>query len=184
MPETEPRRVCVGVVLGAHGVGGQVRLKSFTAEPAGLGGLGPLTDESGRRRYVVRSIRSAGRGLVGRIDGVADRDAAEALKGTRLFVERAALPEPEAGAYYHADLVGLRVELGDGTVIGRVRAIHDFGAGDVIELESGEGGGQGAGPMVPFTAAAVPLVDIVAGRLVVDPPPGLLEPTRKKAERG
>lgn len=174
--------MCVGVVVGAHGVGGQVRVKSFTAEPAGLYALGPLTDEPGLRRFALTPVGAAGGALIARIDGVADRDAAEALKGTRLYAERAALPEPAADEYYHADLIGLRVELGDGTTLGRVRAVHDFGAGDLIEVADDEGQGKAGGLMVPFTVAAVPVVDLEGGRLVVDPPPGLIE--RGKSEAG
>ena len=170
MTETA-KQVCVGVVTGPHGVQGAVRIKSFTEAPEDVARYGPLGDESGDRRFELRLI-GAGKGVVlARLSGVDDRNQAEALRGQRLYLARAALPQPEAEEYYHADLIGLEAVLGDGTPVGRVRAIHDFGAGDTLELER-----PGAPPvMVPFTRAVVPSVELAAGRLVLDPPPGLLD---------
>ncbi len=169
------KRVCVGVVTGAHGVRGAVRLKSFTAEPEGVAGYGPLEDESGERRFVLRIVGSAKGVLIAAIAGIDDRDRAEALRGLRLYLPRSALPPTGEDEYYHADLIGLDAALRDGTPIGSVRAVHDFGAGDTLEIE------RASGPpvMVPFTRAIVPVVDFDAGRLVVDPPPGLLEPGKE-----
>jgi 16S rRNA processing protein RimM len=108
-----------------------------------------------------------------RITGIDDRNQAEALRGLRLHLPRSALPQTEAEEYYHADLIGLEAVLGDGTPVGRVRAIHNFGAGDTLEVTR-----PGAPPvMVPFTRAVVPIVEPAAGRLVLDPPPGLLDET-------
>jgi 16S rRNA processing protein RimM len=168
--EGQSAQVCVGVVAGAHGVRGAVRLKSFTAIPEDIARYGPLRDESGTRRFRLHVLGAAKGALLARLDDVSDRDQAEALKGLRLYLPRAALPPPKEEEYYHADLLGLAACLGDGREIGRVRAIHDFGAGDTIEIE------RPAGPpvLVPFTRAVVPLVDLAAGRLVLDPPPGLL----------
>jgi 16S rRNA processing protein RimM len=165
------KRVCVGVVTGPHGVQGTVRIKSFTEAPEDVARYGPLGDESGARRFELRLI-GAGKGVVlARLSGVDDRNQAEALRGQRLYLPRSALPQPDAEEYYHADLIGLEAVLGDGTPIGRVRAIHDFGAGDTLELAR-----PGAPPvMVPFTRAVVPNVELAAGRLVLDPPPGLLD---------
>jgi len=165
------KQVCVGVVTGPHGVQGAVRIKSFTEAPEDVARYGPLGDESGDRRFELRLI-GAGKGVVlARLSGVDDRNQAEALRGQRLYLARAALPQPEAEEYYHADLIGLEAVLGDGTPVGRVRAIHDFGAGDTLELER-----PGAPPvMVPFTRAVVPRIELAAGRLVLDPPPGLLD---------
>jgi 16S rRNA processing protein RimM len=109
--------------------------------------------------------------LIARVSGVDDCNEAEALRGLRLYLPRAALPQTEAEEYYHADLIGLEAVLGDGTPVGRVRAIYDFGAGDTLELER-----RGAPPLlVPFTRAVVPVVAPAEGRLVLDPPPGLLD---------
>jgi 16S rRNA processing protein RimM len=165
------KRVCVGVVTGAHGVRGAVRLKSFTAEPEDVAGYGPLEDERGERRFALRVLGNAKGVLIAAISGVDDRDRAEALRGLRLYLPRSALPPTEKDEYYHADLIGLDAALRDGTPIGSVRAVHDFGAGDTLEIERAEG----QPVMVPFTRAVVPLVDLDAGRLVVDPPPGLLD---------
>ncbi|MBV8889748.1 MAG: 16S rRNA processing protein RimM, partial [Alphaproteobacteria bacterium] len=167
----KPARVCVGVVAGAHGVRGAVRLKSFTAAPEDIARYGPVEDESGRRQFSVRVLSTAKGTLVAELSGVGDRDRAEALRGLRLYLPRAALPPTEEDEYYHADLIGLAAVLGDGTQVGRVRAVHDFGAGDTLEIDR-----PGAAPaLVPFTRAIVPLVDLGGRRLVVDPPPGLLD---------
>jgi 16S rRNA processing protein RimM len=165
------RRVCVGIVTGAHGVRGAVRIKSFTDVPEDIARYGPVESESGHRRFALELVGAAKGVQIARLAGVADRDAAEALRGLRLYLPRAALPPTEQDEYYHADLIGLDAALSDGTTLGRVRAVHDFGAGDTLELDR-----PGAPPaMVPFTRAIVPVVDLDAGRIVVDPPPGLLD---------
>jgi 16S rRNA processing protein RimM len=157
--------VCIGQIVGAQGIQGAVRVKSFTEDPLAVAAYGPVADAAGRRFRLKVASQSKGV-VICRIDGVADRNAAEALAGTRLYVARDALPEPEEEEFYHADLIGLRVELEDGTVLGRVRAIFDFGAGDVLELV----GSDGASRFLPFTRANVPLVEVTAGRLVARPP--------------
>src|SRR4051812_31080869 len=136
----QDKRVCVGVITGAHGVRGAVRLKSFTAEPEDVAGYGPLEDERGERRFVLRLVNSARGGsakgvLVAAISGIDDRDRAEALRGLRLYLPRSALPPTGEEEYYHADLIGLVVALPDGTAVGTVRAVHDFGAGDTLEIQ-------------------------------------------------
>jgi 16S rRNA processing protein RimM len=174
------KRVCVGAIAGAHGVQGAVRIKSFTADPSDVARYGPLEDEAGERRFSLRLAGNAKGVVIARLKGVADRNQAEALRGMRLYLPRAALPAPGDEEYYHADLIGLEAALADGTLIGRVRAVHDFGAGDTLEIE------RPAGPaaMVPFTRAIVPVVDLGAGRLVLDPPPGLIdEPAPARARR-
>ena len=167
----QPKRVCVGVVTGAHGVRGAVRVKSFTAEPEAVAAYGPLEDERGERHFDLRIVGSAKGVLIGWLSGVEDRDRAEALRGLRLYLSRAALPPPGDEDYYHADLIGLDAVLVDGGPVGRVRAVHDFGAGDTLEIARP----QGQPVMVPFTRAVVPIIDLMAGRLVIDPPPGLLD---------
>jgi 16S rRNA processing protein RimM len=165
------KQVCIGIVTGPHGVQGAVRIKSFAEAPEDIARYGPLADETGARSFELRLI-GAGKGVViARLSGVEDRNRAEALRGLRLYLPRSALPQTEAEEYYHADLIGLEAVLGDGTPVGEVRAIHDFGAGDTLELAR-----LGAPPlMVPFTRTVVPSVDLAAGRLVLDPPPGLLD---------
>jgi 16S rRNA processing protein RimM len=164
-----PDRVLMGAIVGAHGVRGQVRVKSFAAAAKDIASYGPLEDARGRA-YTLTVKGGADDIVIASIDGVTDRDQAEKLKGTELFVRRDALPAPEDGAFYHADLVGLDVRLKDGTAFGTVRAVHDFGAGDSLEIARTDGD-----VMVPFTKAAVPVVDIAGGFIVLDPPVGLLE---------
>jgi 16S rRNA processing protein RimM len=161
----------VGIVTGPQGVHGAVRIKSFTEVPEDIARYGPLVDEVGRRRFDLRLLGAAKGVLIVRLSGVEDRDQAAALRGLHLYLPRSALPQTEADEYYHADLIGLEAVLGDGTPVGRVRAVHDFGAGDTLELER-----PGAPPvMVPFTRAAVPIVEPGQGLLVLDPPPGLFD---------
>lgn len=162
-----PEQVCLGVVAAAHGVRGQVKVRSFTAEPAAIAAYGPLSDATGSRRFTAKVHGAAKEGVVVcSLTGVTDRNAAEALKGVRLFVPRSALPALAAEEYYHADLVGLAVETVAGTAFGAVKAVLDFGAGDVLEITPVTGGDT---VMVPFTKAAVPVVDLPGGRLVIDP---------------
>jgi 16S rRNA processing protein RimM len=169
-------RVCVGIVTGPHGIKGAVRIKSFTADPEDVASYGPLADGTGHRQFELTLLGTAKGVVLAAVSGVADRNAAEALRGMRLYLSRSALPPPAEDEYYHADLIGLAAVLRDGTLVGRVRAIHDFGAGDVLELE------RAAAPplVVPFTRAVVPLVDFAAGQIVLDPPEGLLEGDRRK----
>jgi 16S rRNA processing protein RimM len=165
------QRLCVGVVTGPQGVRGAVRVKSFTTAPADVAAYGLVEDEAGQRRFELRIVGSAKGVVIARIAGLDDRDAAERLKGTRLYVARSALPAPDEDEYYHSDLIGLAMVLRDGTEFGTVRAVHDYGAG--ISLEIAHESGQLV--MVPFTRAIVPLVDVAAGRLVIEPPDGLLD---------
>jgi 16S rRNA processing protein RimM len=171
------KRVCVGVITGAHGVRGAIRIKSFTADPADVAHYGPLEDEAGERQFRLRLVGSATGVVIAKIPGVADRDHAEQLRGLRLYLPRATLPPPGEDEYYHADLIGLEAMLADGTSVGRVRAVYDFGAGDTLDIERAEG----PPIMVPFTRAIVPVIDVAAGRLVIDPPAGLLEPVKEPA---
>lgn len=159
-------RVLVGVIVGAHGVRGAVRIKSFTADPAAIAAYGPLEDESGTRRLEIRLVGEGKGVVIATLKGIEDRNAAEALKGLRLYVPRAALPPPGEEEFYHADLIGLAAVRRDGTPLGRVCAVHDFGAGDSLELALADGGTL----LVPFTKEAVPEIDIAGGKLVVEPP--------------
>ena len=168
-PNSTPDRLCVGVVVGAHGIKGEVRIKSFTADPDDLDAYGPLSDEQGGRKFTVRRIGRGKGVVVCRIDGVPDRTAAEALKGQTLYIERNRLPAPAEDEFYHADLLGLAVEFPDGETVGAVAGLHDFGGGDVLEIRRIVDGVPVSGTvMVPFTRAAVPVVDVSGGRVVVE----------------
>ncbi|WIM10774.1 ribosome maturation factor RimM [Enhydrobacter sp.] len=159
-------RVLLGVIAAPHGVRGLVRIKSFTGDPMAVGAYGPLSDETGKKEYRVEALSAARGTVLARIEGIADRTAAEALRGLRLYVERGALPEAGEREWYEADLIGLPAIGRDGRDWGKVIAFHDFGAGPVMEVSGGV--------MLPFTDEAVPEIDIEGGKVVVDPPAGLL----------
>lgn len=166
MPATQSKQehIWLGVITGVRGLRGELWIKSFTAEPTAIADYGPLYDESGQRAFTLRVTGSHKDRLIGRIDGVGDRTRAEALKGTRLYVSREALPPTEDDEFYHADLVGLRVQLADdaaGLEVGEVRAVHEIGDTTVLEIS-----GSREGPaMVPFTHANVPEIDLAARTL-------------------
>jgi 16S rRNA processing protein RimM len=159
-------RILLAQIGAAHGVRGEVRVKSFGADPVGLGAYGDLRSEDGRS-FSIERIRPAKEVVVVKFKGVGDRNAAEALNGTRLYVDRASLPDPEEEEFYYADLIGLAALDPDGGTLGTVTAVHDFGAGDILEIAPS----RGASLLVPFTREAVPTVDLAAGRLVVILPP-------------
>lgn len=164
--------ICVGVIGAARGLRGEVRVKSFTADPGALGDYGPLTDETGTKTFNVKVVGPHKGQVVVRIKGVGDRNAAEALRGQTLFIERARLPEPDEDEFYFSDLIGLKAESADGTPFGDVVAAEDYGGGPFLEVLS-PGHGR---VLVPFTKACVPVVDLDGKRVVIDPPEGLLEP--------
>ena len=159
-------RVLLGVVAAPHGVRGLVRIKSFTEDPMAVAAYGPLSDESGKKEYRVEALSAARGAVLARIEGVADRTAAEALRGLRLFVERQSLPHTGEREWYEADLIGLKAAGTDGRDWGKVIAFHDFGAGSVMEVSGGV--------MLPFTDEAVPEIDVEGGKVLIDPPAGLL----------
>ena len=164
--DMEDRRVCLGVIAGPHGVNGLVRVKSYTADPADVAAYGPVTDIAGARRLRIRLAGTVRDMLLARIDGVADRTAAEALRGVELYIERDRLPATGTDEFYHADLIGLAARSTDGTALGTVTALYDYGAGDMIEIRSADG----AVELLPFTKSVVPEVDLEQGVVVIDPP--------------
>jgi len=161
-----PERFVALATIGApHGVKGEVRVKSFAADPMGLGAYGPLFAEDGRK-FEIERLRPAKGVMIAKFRGVEDRNAAEALKGLSLGVDRSALPTPEPDEFYYADLVGLAAFDAAGNALGRVAAVENHGAGDILEIESDDGRSL----LLPFTKAIVPDIDIPAGRIVVAPP--------------
>ena len=164
-------RVCVGAVAGAFGVRGEVRLKSFCAEPTAIADYAPLFTEDGARSIAVSLGGPIPAGFSARLSGVRTREEAEALRGVRLYADRARLPGLGEDEFYHADLIGLQVLDTGGAAVGRVSAVLNHGAGDLLEVQRP---GKGAA-LVPFTRAVVPTVDVAAGRIVIDPPEGLFE---------
>jgi 16S rRNA processing protein RimM len=160
-------RICLGQFGAAHGVRGEVRLRSFTSEPEAITAYGPLEDEAGRV-FEIEALRPAKDHFVVRLAGIRDRSAAERLANVKLYVPRERLPAPVAAdEFYHADLVGLAVVDRAGEKLGTVIAVHNFGAGDLIEVRSDAGGNT---ELLPFDEANVPAVDIANRRIVVDPP--------------
>ena len=169
MPEPgSANRVVLAVVTGAHGTRGEVRLRSFASSLD----YGPLERSDGGQPLEIVAMRPARQGLIARFAGLGERDAAERLIGVELSVDRNRMPEPAEEEFYHADLVGLAAERRDGTALGEVVAVHNFGAGDILEVRRPDGLQT---VLVPFTRQVVPEVDTTRRRLVVDPPDGLLE---------
>ena len=160
-------RICVGAIAGAFGVTGEVRLKSFCTEPSDIASYGPLTTEDGKREFRVTLTRPVAGGLGARIAGVTTREQADALRGTSLFVARDRLPSLPDDEFYHADLIGLVAFDVGGVELGKVTAIHNHGAGDIIEISPIR---HKSALLLPFTKAIVPNVDLLAGRIVVDLP--------------
>jgi 16S rRNA processing protein RimM len=160
------KQICVARIGAAHGTSGEVRLWPFTADPQAVGRYGMLATADGRS-IEIEQLRPIKGFFIARIKGVTDRNGAEQLRNADLFVPRDRLPAPAQDEYYYADLIGLAAEDMSGRAIGTVIAIHDFGAGDLLEIVPA-GGGETI--LLPFTAAVVPKVEIAAGRIVIDPP--------------
>ncbi|HEY8579060.1 MAG TPA: ribosome maturation factor RimM [Beijerinckiaceae bacterium] len=160
-------RILVGRFGAAHGVRGEVRIKSFTADPLALAGYQGLTDATGARGFAIEAARLVKDDMiVARLAGVRDRGAAEALTNVDIYVDRAALPPPDEEEFYIADLIGLRAELEDGAPFGTIRAVLNFGAGDILEIETAPGETR----LLPFTRAVAPVVEPSKGRVIVRPP--------------
>lgn len=163
-------RICVGAIAGSFGVQGEVRLKSFCAEPEAIASYGPLWTEDGAQSFKVKLTRAVSGGLGARLSGVATKEQADALKGVSLYADRDRLPSLQDDEFYHADLIGLTVQDTGGVVIGTIRAVHNHGAGDLLEIL---GPGMKAALLLPFTLANVPTVDLKAGKVIADLPEGL-----------
>lgn len=163
---TRDTRICVARIGAAHGVRGEVKLWPFTEDPLAVLNYGPLSTKDGARHFEVVRARVAKDHLVATLKGVANRDDAARVNGVELYIPRDALPETDEGEYYHADLVGLRAIDPQGGGIGQVIAIHNFGAGDIIEIAPA----QGPTLLLPFTDAVVPNVDLLQGHVVIELP--------------
>jgi 16S rRNA processing protein RimM len=164
MSDLPESRILLGRIGPAHGIRGEVVVQSFTADPADIASYGLLTDESGARSFRLRVMRVTPKGVVARVEGVADRTAAESLRGLDLYVARERLPRARKDEFYHADLIGLSAVSPEGTVLGHIVAVDNFGAGDLLEIRLAE---QLQTIFVAFTQACVPEIDVEAGRVVV-----------------
>ena len=164
--DTPPGLVCLGVVLGAHGLRGAVRIKSFAMNASNTAAYGPLQSDDGAMRFALK-VRGVSRGAVlAELEGVNRRETAEALKGTRLYVPREALPTTNENEFYHADLIGLTARTEDGEVYGVVKSINNYGAGDVIEIQRDNAQSQ----FLPFSREIVPVINLAEDYLTIDPP--------------
>ncbi len=161
-----PPHICIARIGAAHGVRGAVKLWTFTEDPLAVKSYGPLVTKDGARQFEVTHAREAKGHLVATLKGVATREEAERLNGIELYIAREKLPDTDADEYYHADLIGLAAVTAANAPLGRVIAIHNFGAGDIIEIAPP----QGATLLLPFTNAVVPTVDLAAGRVVIELP--------------
>ncbi len=178
-PAQAEKRVCVAQIGAAHGIRGDVRLKSFTGDPMAIADYGPLQSEDGGRTFEIETLRPAKDMLIAHFKGMDDRAAASDLTNLRLYVPRERLPAPGEDEAYHADLIGLAVFDRGGQALGAVTAVHNFGAGDVIEMRP-----QAGGPtiLLPFTRTVFPMVDVERGRMIAEPPAGAFE-TEPASER-
>ena len=176
--------ICVARIGAAHGVRGAVKLWTFTEDPLAVKHYGPLTTKDGARQFEVTHAREARDHLVASFKGVTTREEAERLNGIELYVARDRLPATDEGEYYHADLIGLAAVTATDEPVGRVIAIHNFGAGDIIEIAPP----QGATLLLPFTDAVVPTVDLAGGRVVIELPREIEgeepEPSHRPGEGG
>jgi 16S rRNA processing protein RimM len=161
-----PAPICVARIGAPHGVRGAVKLWTFTEDPLAVKRYGPLATRDGARSFEVTEVREAKDHLVATLKGVVTREDAARLNGVELYIAREKLPATAADEYYHADLIGLAAVNGADQPIGRVTAIHNFGAGDIIEIAPP----SGATMLLPFTNAVVPIVDIAGGRVVIELP--------------
>jgi 16S rRNA processing protein RimM len=168
---TDRNLICIGAIAGSFGVHGELRLKSFCADPASIGAYGPLSNEDGSKQFALKIARPVKTGFAARVEGVETREQADALKGQRLYADRSILPSLPDDEFYHADLVDLEVYDTGGVRIGKISAILDHGAGVLLEIQAPD---LKSSVLMPFTQAAVPTVDLTLGRVVVDPPAGIM----------
>jgi 16S rRNA processing protein RimM len=171
-------RICVARIGAAHGTTGEVRLWPFTARAEAVAAYGPLQTADGTQAFEIEAIRPARDFLLARLKGVTDRATAERLRNTDLYAPRERLPGLEADEFYHADLIGLSAQDKTGRAIGVVTAVHNFGAGDILEIAPAAGGETA---MVPFSTAAVPRVEVAAGLILLEIPEGLVGPGQAAA---
>ena len=166
---SNPIRILLGRIAGAHGIRGELIVHSYAEAPEDIAAYGPLSDTSETQKFALKVVRVTPKGVIVRVKGLTDRNAAEALKGTELYVARSQLPKTAEDEFYHSDLIGLAAVSPEGKAVGRVVTVQNFGAGDLIEIAID---GIAKTEFVPFAGAYVPEVDIKGGRIVVRMPEG------------
>ena len=169
---SERSMVRIGHIAGASGVKGDLRISSYTEHPLDVCAYGPVEDKEGKEKFILKPKRMAKGHVIAHADGIDNRDAAERLRGTELFITREALPPPGEEEFYHNDLIDVAVFAVNGHVLGSVIAVHDFGAGTILEVARK----AGKTVLVPFTKDVVPVVDLAAKRIEINPPEGLFGP--------
>ena len=174
----DKKQICVGVIVGSHGLRGLVKIKSFMVVSEDIVVHGPLTDKNGKRSFVLELVSSSKKGLVAKLEGVTTRDASEALRGLELYLSRDLLPNLKEDEFYYSDLIGLVVENTNGKIIGTVSMVDNYGAGEIIEVDLQEGGTA----MYRMSLGVVPEIDLKNGRIVVDPPTEVLTPKIRDSE--
>lgn len=167
------RRVLLGTIATAHGIRGEVVIRAYTSDPEAIADYGPLSDEPEKRTFKIKSARATPKGVIARLDGVNDRNSAEALRGVDLYVERARLPKTAGNEYYHADLAGMSARDGNGEEVGWIVTVANFGAGDLLEVRFKD---VKQTEYVPFTDACVPEVNVADGYVVLVMPELVGEP--------
>ena len=173
MPDEDAKRVCLGRAIGARGLKGEVRIKTFTQDPLAIGAYGPLQDEARTRQFEISNVQTAKDGVIARLKGISTREEADALKGVEFYVDRDRLPDVEDDStFYFEDLIGLVAIDENGSALGQVVAVQNFGAGDLLEVRPATGG---ANVLVPFTQEIVPDIDREAGWLLMLAPEGIFE---------
>ena len=173
MPDEDAKRVCLGRAIGARGLKGEVRIKTFTQDPLAIGAYGPLQDEARTRQFEISNVQTAKDGVIARLKGISTREEADALKGVEFYVDRDRLPDVEDDStFYFEDLIGLVAIDENGSALGQVVAVQNFGAGDLLEVRPATGG---ATVLVPFTREIVPDIDKQAGWLLMLAPEGIFE---------
>lgn len=174
----KPQRVLLGRIGSAHGIKGSVRIAPFTADPLAIAAYGPLSTDRPGLTVTITDAKLMKATVIARLAGISDRNAAEALNGTELYIDRAALPAPEdEDDFYVADLIGLEARREDGTVLGTVLAVPNYGAGDLVEIGDAA---TGQSELYPFTKAVIPAVSIAGGHITVVPP-AMVEPEHEEA---
>lgn len=173
---TLEKRILLGHIASAHGIKGEVMVRTYTETPEGLMAYGPLDGEAGEAPLTITAARASAKGTICRIEGIGDRTAAEGLRGRALYVDRSRMPDADAGSYYHTDLIGLTALDAAGAAVGKIAGVENYGAGDLIVIDRGAGTET---LVLPFTDRFVPEVDIKAGRVTVNVPDmvGDAEPT-------